>query len=212
MYWKTECKGPVIVHGIIGQNGQEPSSPSWFNPHEAFQVLLYVTQLMKSGISANEIGVITPYSSQVRLGYIILKITDILILICFYLFIQVGKINELLKLYCSGFLPKVGTVERFQGQEKTVIIISMVRSKCTIGNEKDKKFNIGFLNTKTRTNVALSRAKSLLIIIANPFTMQTSHEWNYVLSNAIKNNNYIGCNTPEINKQSEENVHNCEQV
>lgn len=71
IYWTIGCKGPVIVHGIIGQNGQELSSPSWFNPHEAFQVLLYVTQLIKSGISADEIGIITPYSSQVRQGYII---------------------------------------------------------------------------------------------------------------------------------------------
>lgn len=138
---------------------------------------------------------------------------DILTLLCFCLFIQVNKIYELLKMYCSDTLPKVGTVERFQGQEKAVIIISMVRSKCTIGEESDRKFNVGFLNTKTRTNVALSRAKSLLIVIANPFTMHMSHEWNYVLSNAIKNNNYIGCNTPDIKKQSKEStIHTYEQV
>lgn len=96
--------------------------------------------------------------------------------------------------YSDIVLPKVGTVEMFQGQEKTIIIISMVRSKCAIGNKKDMKFNIGFLNTKSRTNVSLSRAKALLIIVANPFTMKMNHEWNYILLNAIKNNNYVGCN------------------
>ncbi|VVC38267.1 Hypothetical protein CINCED_3A020873 [Cinara cedri] len=170
-YWDIGCKGPIIVHGIIGENLQEPSSPSWFNPHEAFQVLLYVTRLIKTGISTDEIGIITPYSSQVN------------------------KIHELLKMYHPDIqLPKVGTVEMFQGQERTIIILSMVRSKSVIGLKKDMQFNIGFLNSKSRINVALSRAKALLIIIANPVTMNMNREWKYVLSNAIKKNNYFGCN------------------
>lgn len=72
-HWDVGCKGPVIVHGIVGEDNQEPSSPSWFNPHEAFQVLLYITRLMKAGVSANDIGVITPYASQVPY-YIMMRI------------------------------------------------------------------------------------------------------------------------------------------
>lgn len=117
---------------------------------------------------------------------------------------QVNKINDLLKTYHSDIiLPKVGTVEMFQGLEKTIIIISMVRSRCSLGNEKDMQFNVGFLSDKTRTNVALSRAKALLIIIANPLTMNMSYEWKYVLSNAVKNNNYVGCNIPDKKKKSQ---------
>ncbi|XP_016663111.1 probable RNA helicase armi [Acyrthosiphon pisum] len=176
-HWDIGCKGPVIVHGIVGEDSQDPDSPSWFNPHEAFQVLLYFTRLMKSGISVDDIGIITPYASQVT------------------------KINELLKMYYTDIkLPKVGSVEMFQGQERMVIIISIVRSKSTAGHEKDKKFSLGFLVAQERTNVALSRAKSLLIIIGDPTTMNKNKHWNFVLSQAIKNDNYIGCNVPELHR------------
>lgn len=94
-------------------------------------------------------------------------------------------------------LPKVGTVEMFQGQERSVIILSIVRSKSTAGREKDMKFKLGFLAAKERTNVALSRAKSLLIIIGDPSTMLISNHWKYILLQAIQNNNYIGCNVPD---------------
>jgi len=112
--------------------------------------------------------------------------------------IQVSKINELLKMYYPDIkLPKVGSVEMFQGQERMVIIISIVRSKSTAGCEKDKKFSLGFLVANERANVALSRAKSLLIIIGDPATMKMNKNWKFVLSQAIKNDNYIGCNVPE---------------
>lgn len=64
-HWDIGCKGPIIVHGIEGIDRQDPSSPSWFNPPEAFQVLLYVTRLLKAGILADDIGIITPYAAQV---------------------------------------------------------------------------------------------------------------------------------------------------
>lgn len=94
-------------------------------------------------------------------------------------------------------LPKVGTVEMFQGQERMVIIISMVRSKSTTGREKDIKFKLGFLAAKERINVALSRAKALIIIIGDPLTMLMNNQWKYILLHAVKNNNYIGCSVPD---------------
>lgn len=94
-------------------------------------------------------------------------------------------------------LPKVGTVEMFQGQEKMVIIISMVRSTSQEGRNKDRKFNLGFIVAKERTNVALSRAKALIIVVGDPSTMLQNNKWKYVLSQAISKNNYIGCNVVE---------------
>lgn len=106
-----------------------------------------------------------------------------------------AKINELLKMYHPDVkLPKVGTVEMFQGQERMVVIISIVRSKSKVGAEKDKTFNLGFLTAKERTNVAISRAKSLMIVIGDPFTLFCNPQWKYILLQAYKNNNYVGCN------------------
>lgn len=86
----------------------------------------------------------------------------------------------------------------FQGQEKMVIIISLVRSKSKLGKTMDKKFSLGFLIANERINVALSRAKSLLIIIGDPNTMSSNSKWMYILKNSIALNNYVGCNIDEI--------------
>lgn len=66
VFWNIGCNGPIIVHGIVGEDCQESTSPSWYNPHEAFQVLLYFTRLIKAGIPADDIGIITPYAAQVQ--------------------------------------------------------------------------------------------------------------------------------------------------
>jgi len=54
---------------------------------------------------------------------------------------------------------RFGTVDRFQGQEKDIIIVSLVRN--------NKEHNIGFAKKPNRVNVAFSRAKKLLIIVGN---------------------------------------------
>lgn len=102
-------------------------------------------------------------------------------------------------MYHSGTqLPKVGTVEMFQGQEKMIIIISTVRSQSKTGHLMDKRFKLGFLASNERTNVALSRAKSLIIIIGDPSSLLCNNSWKYILVQAIKHKNYVGCSVPDI--------------
>jgi uncharacterized protein len=62
---------------------------------------------------------------------------------------------------------RVGTVDKFQGQEAEVVIISMATS-----SGEDQPRNIEFLYSKNRLNVAVSRAKCLAILIANPALME----------------------------------------
>lgn len=58
---------------------------------------------------------------------------------------------------------RVGTVDKFQGQEAPVVLFSMATSSA-----EDLPRNIEFLFSKNRLNVALSRAECLAIVVANP--------------------------------------------
>lgn len=101
-------------------------------------------------IEDQEIGLITFYSSQKR---------------------------ELKRLEQSGELDRnydyrIDVVDRFQGMERNIVIVSTVRSN---------KYNgIGFAKEIERINVAFSRARSLLIVIGNRDLFST--KYNYKLS------------------------------
>ena len=76
---------------------------------------------------------------------------------------QVKKVNRMLSqeldlphLHC-----RTGTVDKFQGMEMDVIILSFVR------NHLQPDGNIGFLKDYRRLNVALSRARELLMIVGS---------------------------------------------
>ncbi len=58
---------------------------------------------------------------------------------------------------------RVGTVDKFQGQEAEVVIVSMATSGAD-----DLPRDIGFLYSRNRLNVAISRARCLAVLIANP--------------------------------------------
>lgn len=93
---------------------------------------------------------------------------------------QVQYLKKLIKKY-EFFKPyrrliSVNTVDGFQGQERDVILISLVRS-----NDEGQ---IGFLKDLRRMNVAMTRARMKLIILGNKNTM-TKHPfykklWEYV--------------------------------
>lgn len=87
---------------------------------------------------------------------------------------QVKRIDRLIEqeimpthLHC-----RTGSVDKFQGMEMDIIILSFVR------NHADKSGDIGFARDYRRLNVALSRARELLIIVGSSdmFTMRAKHE------------------------------------
>lgn len=139
---------PIIFHSVDGKNDREGSSPSWFNAEEVLEVVDYVDLLVNQSrprVALKDIGVITPYSRQVQ------------------------KIK--LALAAKNFVGvKVGSVETFQGQERRCIILSTVRSEQALLSH-DQKYNLGFVANEKRFNVAITRAKALLIVIGNPIVL-----------------------------------------
>ncbi|XP_043102725.1 putative helicase mov-10-B.1 [Puntigrus tetrazona] len=171
---------PVIFHGVIGKDERESNSPSFFNTSEIDIIIDYLKKLLltqaKKGIAKifpKEIGIIAPYRKQVE------------------------KIRKAIKMHkdlksCSGIEElKVGSVEEFQGQERKVIIVSTVRSDKNHIN-LDEKFNIGFLKNEKRFNVAVTRAKSLLIMVGNPIILQRDAAWGRFINYCIEEGGYTG--------------------
>lgn len=93
-----------------------------------------VNQLYKCGLKEDDIGIITPYTLQAR------------------------EMRLMCEDFFEGKIPKIGSVEEFQGQERNVIIISTVRSRLQ-NVSHDQQYGLGFVNNKNRLNVAISRAR-----------------------------------------------------
>ena len=91
------------------------------------------------------IGIISPYSAQVDL------------------FRQQIKEYNYFEKFLSNRLISIRTIDGFQGQERDIIAISLVRSNLNA--------NIGFLSDHRRINVAMTRAKKKLILIGDSSTL-----------------------------------------
>ncbi|KAI5100366.1 RNA helicase Mov10l1, partial [Silurus meridionalis] len=174
-HWsRLPTKGfPLIFHGVRGTEMREATNPSWFNPGEAVQAMLYCCQLAKrlyNPIPASDIGIITPYKKQVE------------------------KIRVL--LHRAGLADiKVGSVEEFQGQEFLVIILSTVRSIEALPSN-DIQSTLGFLSNPKRFNVAITRPKALLIVIGNPHVLVKDPCFHELLQYIYENGAYLGCDPP----------------
>lgn len=142
---------PLVFHSVKGKDRREYATPSWFNPNEAIICIGYVNRLYKAGLKAEELGIITPYRRQI------------------------DKLDSLFK--SLRLEPcKIATMEEFQGDEREVIIISTVRTREK-NLEKDKQFNLGFLFNEKRFNVAVSRAKWLVIVVGDPAILLRDRCW-----------------------------------
>ena len=85
-------------------------------------------------IGADDILVVAPYNAQVR---------------------------ELSDALPEG--ARVGTVDKFQGQEAAVVIVSLAASSA-----EDVPRGMEFLYSRNRLNVAVSRARALAVMVASP--------------------------------------------
>ena len=119
----------------------------------------YIEMLSPQKIESERVdfGIITPYRGQARLIRRLLKLQHYF---------------RRLKRQIT-----VGTVDGFQGQERDVIVISLVRDNAD--------GNIGFLRDLRRMNVAITRARMKLIIVGNAQTL-SRHRFYRALADHIR--------------------------
>ncbi|KAG9077214.1 hypothetical protein FRC06_009024, partial [Ceratobasidium sp. 370] len=147
------------------ENQREAKSPSYFNIDEATLVRYYVRKLLSDRqlrLKGQDIGIISPYRQQ-----------------C-------AKIEQLLKREGQRLKrPEyedidVKVTEDWQGQERRVIIVSTVRSD-PMQEEEDAEEFLGFVANWRRTNVTLTRAQALLIVIGNAPALELDPAWYFFL-------------------------------
>jgi hypothetical protein len=134
-------------------NGNEEmghSGTSYLNRTEASTVEKIITQMLKSGLTPDQIGVVTPYEGQ--RAFVVSHMQ------------KSGSLRG--ELYRDI---EVASVDSFQGREKDFIIVSCVRSNSQQG--------IGFLRDPRRLNVALTRAKYGVIIVGNARLLARNPLW-----------------------------------
>lgn len=88
-------------------------------------------------------------------------------------------------------IPKVGSVEEFQGQERLAVIFSAVRS-----SEDCEEEGLGFLSSPNRLNTALTRARALLVVIGDPHLLAQDPTWRALIEYCVAREAYVGCNLP----------------
>jgi ATP-dependent RNA/DNA helicase IGHMBP2 len=141
---------------------QEEESLSTFNLEEARFSLRYLENLLKRiGIAEIKtkqwnIGLIAPYRAQVR------RFNELVFES--YEFPNLRSFSELLT---------IDSIDGFQGHERDIIVISLVRSNA--------KGEIGFLSDTRRMNVALTRAKRKLIVVGDSSTLSNHPFYNAFL-------------------------------
>lgn len=151
--WKVFGEDSVVefidTAGCAFYEAVDKETRSSFNEEEADIVMKHLIEYLGSLDSMERqedlesVGIVSPYKAQTAL------------------------LSE--KLLVSGLAPdtakkvQVNTVDSFQGQERDVIYISLVRS-----NDKGE---IGFLKDTRRMNVALTRARKKLVVIGDSATI-----------------------------------------
>jgi predicted DNA helicase len=140
---------PVCVVNVL--NGKErkiPGSFSYYNVEEAEIIELITNYLMYCRLFPDDLGIISPYDQQVNV----------------------------LKSRMAGLQVEIKTVDGFQGREKEIIILSLVRN--------NDSGNIGFLSDYRRLNVAITRARRKLMIVGHKPTMNQNEIYRKLLESA----------------------------
>lgn len=151
-----DTRTPELLYGNSRANMGEVRAVDWVLSKLATSpTFAAYNSRMKEG-EEQEIGLITFYGAQLR------------------------QLSMITGKYAGDLRIKLSSVDRFQGMERNIIIVSLVRSDCIAENASQmpdyktyrergyrRQRDLGFAKSPNRLNVALSRAKRLLIIVGN---------------------------------------------
>ena len=135
---------PLLWLDTAGQGEGETGGDggkSISNMGEALMVVELVEELMGAGVEESMVGVISPYWAQA------------------------GLIRSLVWEGAGRAEVEVRTVDGYQGREKEVIIVSLVRSNSSA--------SVGFLEESRRLNVAVTRARRMVVLVGDSATLAT---------------------------------------
>ncbi|GAB0138196.1 hypothetical protein EsDP_00006437 [Epichloe bromicola] len=171
-------------HFESGASAHDPLSTSHSNDFEVEMTTALVSHLIRQGEYQNgRIAVLTPYLGQLHK---LRRRMSSIVEICLN-----DRDNEDLEAMMTDLSPvpqtypvnvskssllktiRVATIDNFQGEEADVVVISLVRS--------NPQSRCGFLSTKNRINVLLSRAKHGMYIIGNSNTYRSVPMWQDVI-------------------------------
>jgi ATP-dependent RNA/DNA helicase IGHMBP2 len=127
----------IDTAGADFEDAQEAEGESRFNKKEAELIAKLVGEYLALGLKSRDIGIISPYAAQVRL------------------------IRNLCRSLGEDI--EIESVDGFQGREKELMMISLVRSNT--------EGEIGFLTEWRRLNVAFTRARRGLVVVGDSATL-----------------------------------------
>jgi hypothetical protein len=154
---------------------QQRHAGSWSNPAECREVVAWVQYLVACGISEDDIGVITPFRGQLELlgrelAAAGVKIADPL---------RGAEAQQNLELFGAPSRGlSIGTVHRFQGGERSVILLSTTITRATSLRFIDERVNL--------VNVAASRAREHLITVGHERTLLAGRHTRALLADALR--------------------------
>jgi len=143
---------PVMCFGVFGKEkfswDEVAQNKGWSNTREIKKIEKIVEQMLESGAMVRDIGVISPYRSQVK------------------------EIRANFRKRHLGEL-NVGTVHDYQGIESNIVILSTVRTSSDFKEEQ----NAGVLLQHKSANVAMTRAKRIFVLVDDPRVLIEDPIW-----------------------------------
>lgn len=152
-YWETT---PAPEEGLLMADSKS-------NVHEVELVVRHLEELFARGIAASQVTILTPYSAQVALLHSTIRSHKFSVPTK----TSTGKAKDAASEINAEQI-ELGTIDSMQGREKDVVIISLVRSNA--------EMQVGFLAQKKRLNVAITRAKRQLVVVADAETIANAKD------------------------------------